>query len=67
MSIVFDNEEPTNVSLFWEGEVTAGESVRITVQNGGGQFFDVAERNLQWGYRLYGEDYNLLAEPSECP
>ena len=45
-SFVFDEEEPTNVSLFYEGRVNEGDDVRLTIKSGPAQFFDINTRNL---------------------
>ena len=61
-SRLMDEEEPNNVALFYEGEITDSAEVKVTVSGGRRRFF-VEALQLQWGYRLYGEGYNLITEP----
>ena len=60
-SKVFDREEPTNVALFYEGVLTMESEIEVKAMSGG-RTFRVQPLNLQWGYKLYGEGYNLITE-----
>ena len=65
MSKVFDEEEPTNVALFYEAVLL--EESTIEVKAGSGfRTFRVEPLNLQWGYKLYGESYNLITETTDA-
>ena len=61
MAAMDDDEEPSNLALFWEGEVLEDTNVSVTVSSGGAQFM-IPPQFLQWGYKLYGEGYNLISE-----
>ena len=49
------------MKLFYEGVVAADAMVEVKVLPGNRAFF-VEEQVLKWGYRLYGEDYNLITD-----
>lgn len=65
LSFVFDEEEPTNVNLFYEGVLDVESSIEVKAGSGF-RTFRVEPLNLQWGYKLYGESYNLITETSNA-
>ena len=55
-------EKPSNLSLIYRGAVGDASRVRVAAYTDGDGFF-VAPSELQYGYKLYGPGYNLLAAP----
>ena len=60
-SFVDDDEEPTNVALFYEVLLLAESTIEVKAGSDGDPF-RVEPQELQWGYKLYGEGYNLIDE-----
>lgn len=65
ISKVFDEEEPTNVALFYEAVLLEESTIEVKAGSGG-RTFRVEPLNLQWGYKLYGESYNLITETTDA-
>ena len=56
---VNDNEEPSNLAIFYEGEIGVESFVDVTVMSGTRDFI-IPVQMLQWGYKLYKSEYNLV-------
>ena len=54
-----DNEEPSNLAIFYEGAIAADSKVEVTVMSGT-RVFEVPAEYLQWGYKLYNSGYPLI-------
>ena len=64
-SLVDDDEEPTNVALFYEVLLLAESTIEVKAGSDG-EPFRVEPQELQWGYKLYGESYNLITETTDA-
>ena len=63
-SRVNDDDEPTNVALFYEVLLTEESEIDVEVRSSSRTFF-IEPQHLQWGYKLYGSGYNLITETSD--
>lgn len=61
MSTEFDVSESANVALFYGGILPDEAQVKVLVESSDKDIF-IEQKFLQWGYKLYGEGYNLIDE-----
>ena len=62
---------PANLSLFYRARITGETEVELIIDDGvlgDAAAFRIANRELQWGYKLYDSSYPLLTTiPADCP
>ena len=54
-----DTQEPSNIAIFYEGKIE--EDSEVTLILSVAESFTIPAQYLQYGYRLYKEDYNLIS------
>lgn len=53
------------MALFYEAVLLEESTIELKAGSGG-RTFRVEPLNLQWGYKLYGESYNLITETTDA-
>ena len=54
-------ESPSSLSLRYQGRIELGSIVEVVIFGAKGRF-NIPAKALQWGYKIYGPEYNLLED-----
>ena len=56
-----DAESPSSLSLRYQGRIEMNSFVEVVISGAIGRF-NIPAKALQWGYKIYGPEYNLLED-----
>ena len=60
-SEINDSDEPSNLSILYRGKIPEDAEVALVVMAAAET--TIEPKHLQYGYKLYGEGYNLIDTP----